>query len=372
MNILIAPDKFKGTLTARQAGEAMAAGVREVFPDATAEIVPVADGGEGTLEAALAAGGEERRETVQGPLGEDVEARWVLTGKTAVIETAEASGLRYVEPRVQSALAAHSYGSGQLIKAALDAGAEEIICGIGGSAMTDGGSGALRALGLRVMNNDGARARLGGAALSTALRIDDSGLDPRLKDVQIRIAADVTNPLYGPDGAAHIFGGQKGADPAARSILDDGLRHWAELLHQSSGIDVQIPGAGAAGGFPASFLAFTAATLESGFDLVAELVQLEKAMEGVDLLITGEGSMDEQSRFGKAPLSAADRANARGIATVLAVGRSTLSLEDVTSHGVKALAAAVDCAPSVEEAIADAGRYLQQATAVALRSLDKG
>ncbi|WP_026821279.1 glycerate kinase [Arthrobacter castelli] len=372
MRILIAPDKFKGTLTARQAGEAMAAGVREVFPDAVADIVPVADGGEGTLEGALAAGGEERTVAVQGPLGEEVEARWVLTGKTAVIETAEASGLRYVEPRVQAALGAHSYGSGQLIKAALDAGAEEIICGIGGSAMTDGGSGALRALGMRVMNTDGARARLGGSALSTALRIDDTGLDSRLKDVHIRIAADVTNPLYGPDGAAHVFGAQKGADAAARSMLDDGLRHWAELLHQATGVDVQIPGAGAAGGFPASFLACTSATLESGFDLVAELVQFDKALEGVDLLVSGEGSMDEQSRFGKAPLSAADRAQARGIDSVLAVGRSTLSLEDVAGHGVKAMAAAVDCAPSVDEAIARAAHYLQQATAVALDSYDKG
>lgn len=371
MRILIAPDKFKGTLTARQAGEVMAAAAREVFPEAETNIVPVADGGEGTLEAALATGGGERTTTVQGPLNEDVEARWVLTGKTAVIETAEASGLRYVQPRVQSALGAHSYGSGQLIKAALDAGAEEIILGIGGSAMTDAGSGALRALGLRVANDGGARARLGGAGLSTAWRIDDSGLDPRLKDVRIRIAADVTNPLYGPEGAAYVFGGQKGADAAAKSILDDGLRHWAQLLETTTGADVQIPGAGAAGGFPASFLAFTNATLESGFDLVAELVQLEDALEGADLLMTGEGSLDEQSRFGKAPLSAADCAHARGIDTVLVAGHSALTLEDVAPHGVKAMCSAVDCAPSPEQALSEAARYVQEAAATALRRLDR-
>ncbi|GAB3528827.1 glycerate kinase [Arthrobacter monumenti] len=369
MRILIAPDKFKGTLTAREAGEAMASGAMEVFAHAETTIVPVADGGEGTLEAALAAGGEERTATVQGPLGEDVEARWVLTGKMAVIETAEASGLRYVQPRIQSALAAHSYGSGQLIKEALDAGAEEIICGIGGSAMTDGGSGALRALGLRVMNDDGARARLGGAGLATALQIDDSGLDPRLKDVKIRIAADVTNPLHGPDGAANIFGEQKGADAAARSILDEALRHWGELLQKTSGVDVQIPGAGAAGGFPSSFLAFTDASLESGFDLVAELVGLDAALTGVDLVITGEGSLDEQSRFGKAPLSVADRAHANGTDVVVIAGRSTLELEEISSHGVKALCSAVECAPSVDEALAEPAKYVREATVRALRSL---
>ncbi|WP_026536386.1 glycerate kinase [Arthrobacter sp. H14] len=369
MRILIAPDKFKGTLTAREAGEAMSSGASEVFADAETTIVPVADGGEGTLEAALAAGGEERTATVQGPLGEDVEARWVLTGKTAVIETAEASGLRYVQPRVQSALAAHSYGSGQLIKEALDAGAEEIICGIGGSAMTDGGSGALRALGLKIMNDDGGRARLGGAALATVLQIDDSGLDPRLKDVKIRIAADVTNPLHGPDGAAHIFGEQKGADAAARSLLDDALRHWGELLQKASGVDVQIPGAGAAGGFPSSFLAFTEASLESGFDLVAELVGLDAALAGVDLVITGEGSLDEQSRFGKAPLSVADRAHANRTDVVVVAGRSTLALEDIYNHGVKALCSAVECAPSVDEALAEPATYVREATVRALRSL---
>ena len=221
MRILIAPDKFKGTLSAAEAAAAMAEGALRVYPDAVVTTKPVADGGEGTLEAALAAGAVEQSARVRGPLESPVTASWALQGTTAVIETARSSGLMLLEPTVESALTAHSYGAGELIAAALDAGAAEIVLGLGGSAMTDGGSGALRALGLKITDEAGAEVPLGGAGLARARRIDAAGLDPRLAGVKIRIAADVTTPLYGPDGAAHVFGGaerrrRRRPDPARR------------------------------------------------------------------------------------------------------------------------------------------------------------
>lgn len=366
MRVLIAPDKFKGSLTAQEAAAAMAEGVLAVYPDADVTRLPVADGGEGTLEAALAAGAVPQTARVRGPLGREVTAVWALEGTTAVIETARSSGLMLVEPSVQSSLAASSYGSGQLIAAALDAGAREIILGIGGSAMTDGGSGALAALGLRILAGNGDDVPPGGAGLALAGAVDASGLDPRLADVRIRIAADVTNPLTGPDGAAHVFGGQKGADGSARLLLDEGLGNWARVLKEATGVDVDVPGAGAAGGFPSAFLALTAASLEPGFELIAGLVGLGAAMAGADLVLTGEGSLDDQSRFGKAPLEVARMAAASGIPVVLVAGRITLSPKVLAEFGVEAAVSLLDLAPSPEEAMARADYYLTRATRAAL------
>jgi glycerate 2-kinase len=370
MRVLIAPDKFKGTLSAAEAAQAMAEGVLRVYPDAQVSTVAVADGGEGTLEAALAAGGEEQTSRVRGPLDRDVTASWALlrtgTGTTAVIETARASGLLLVDPSVQTALAAHSYGVGQLIAAALDAGATEIVLGVGGSAMTDGGSGALRALGLQIHDDAGSQLPLGGAALALAGSVDASGLDPRLASARIRIAADVTNPLYGPEGAAHVFGEQKGADAVSRRLLDEGLEKWARLLSEATGVDVQRPGAGAAGGFPAAFLAFTGAALEPGFDLVAGLTGLDAALAEADLVVTGEGSMDQQSLQGKAPLGVARRAHARGLPVVVVAGRITLTPEQLTEYGVVAGVSLLDLARTPEEAFGQAAKYVSWATQQAL------
>ena len=366
MRVLIAPDKFKGSLSADEAAAAMAQGVLAVYPDADVLRQPVADGGEGTLEAALAAGAEEQISRVRGPLGRDITALWALDGTTAVIETARSSGLMLVEPSVQTALASSSYGSGQLITAALDAGAREVILGIGGSAMTDGGAGALSALGLRILAADGSGVPPGGAGLALAAAVDASGLDPRLAGVRIRIAADVTNPLTGPDGAAQVFGGQKGADGSARLLLDEALTNWARLLQEATGVDVDIPGAGAAGGFPSAFLAFTNAALEPGFELIADLVGLEAAMAGADLVLTGEGSLDEQSRYGKAPLEVARLAAAAGIPVVLIAGRITLAPGILAEYGVEAAVSLLDLAPSPDEAMARADYYVSRATRAAL------
>ncbi len=257
MRILIAPDKFKGTLTAAEAAAAMAEGALRVYPEATVTTLPIADGGEGTLEASVAAGYEEKLNAVVGPILKPVGAAWALKGSTAVIETAQASGYLLSEPTVENALRAHSYGCGQLIAAALDAGATELIIGLGGSAMSDAGTGALRALGLQLLDAHGNLVPLGGGSLGQVAAVDASGLDPRLANVRIRMAVDVDNPLYGVTGAAHVFAPQKGADPDAVELLDAGLRNLASVVRSATGVDINVPGAGAAGGFPSAFLAYS-------------------------------------------------------------------------------------------------------------------
>ncbi|MDP9695772.1 UNVERIFIED_ORG: glycerate kinase [Arthrobacter globiformis] len=367
MRILIAPDKFKGSLTAVEAAAAIAEGALRVYPDAVTTQFPVADGGEGTLEAAVAAGYEERINAVVGPILAPIGAAWALRkdgagATTAVIETAQASGLAHMEPTPENSLRAHSYGCGQLIAAALDAGATEIVLGVGGSAMTDGGSGALRALGLKPLDAAGNVVPLGGGSLADAVSLDVSGLDPRLSAVTFRIAVDVQSPLYGTTGAAHVFGRQKGADDDAVEKLDAGLRNWASLLREASGRDVNVPGAGAAGGFPASFLAFTQATLEGGFALVAALTGLAEKLADADLVITGEGSMDSQSLTGKAPIALAEAARDRGIPVVAVAGRILVTPEELAEHGVVAAAQLLDVAPTPQDAMSDAGKYLVWAT----------
>jgi glycerate kinase len=373
MRILIAPDKFKGSLTAAEAAAAIAEGALRVYPDAVATQFPIADGGEGTLEAALSSGYEERINAVTGPILAPVGAAWAIApdasgGTTAIIETAQASGLSNMEPTPENALRAHSYGCGQLISAALDSGASEIVLGLGGSAMSDGGSGALRALGLKPLDAAGNLVPLGGGSLAEVVSVDSSALDPRLNGVKFRIAVDVLNPLYGPEGAAHVFAWQKGADSDAVELLDAGLRNWAAVLKEATGVDVNVPGAGAAGGFPASFLALTEASLEGGFALVAGLTGLDEQMAQADLVITGEGCIDSQSLVGKAPISLADSARERGIPVVVVAGRILVSPEDLASHGVVAAAQLLDVArrregvPDQTDAMANAGRYLSMAT----------
>ncbi|NKX55137.1 glycerate kinase [Arthrobacter mobilis] len=370
MRVLIAPDSFKGTLSAAEAASAMAQGVLRVYPEARVRTLPLADGGEGTLDAALAAGAEARTARVSGPLHQEVTATWALLERagrrTAVIETARASGLMLVEPSVQTALAAHSYGSGQLIAAALDAGAAEIVLGTGGSAMTDGGAGALRALGLKVYDDGGAEVPLGGASLLLARRAEDSGLDARLRSATLRIAADVDSPLAGPGGAAQLSGAGKGADEPARHLLDEALQHWAGLLEAVTGSTVDVSGAGAGGGFPAAFLAFTDARLERGFDLVADLVELDAALADADLVLTGEGTLDDRSLHRKAPLSVAERAQARGIPTVVVAGSITLPAQALAARGIAAAASVLDVARTPQEAFAHPAEYVARATQQAL------
>ncbi|NMR29073.1 glycerate kinase [Arthrobacter sp. SF27] len=378
--VVVAPDKFKGTLTAAQAAAAMEAGVHEVFPEASVVRMPLADGGEGTLDVALAAGATEFRSSVQGPVGERVMARWALLGAgsaapIAVIESAEAGGLHLVDPSPLSAQRAHSFGVGELIQRAMDAGAREIVVGLGGSAMTDGGSGALRALGLKVLDASGGEVPLGGSGLAKAASLDTTALDPRLQTVRVRLAVDVESPLYGQDGAAYLFAPQKGASPAVVENLDAALRIWAGLLAVAApagaqpGLGFLRSGSGAAGGFPAGFLALTPATVERGFDLVSELVGLERALDQADLLVVGEGSLDMQSTQGKAPLSATALAAARDIPTLAVAGLLSLSREELAISGVQVAVALTEVAPSIVAARAEASRYVQMAVAEGISQL---
>ncbi|WP_026556547.1 glycerate kinase [Arthrobacter sp. 35W] len=369
MRILIAPDKFKGTLTAVEAAAAMAEGALRVYPEAVVTAFPIADGGEGTLEAAVAAGYEERINAVVGPILKPVGAAWAIKGTTAVVETAQASGYLLCEPTSENSLRAHSYGSGQLIQAALNAGATEIMVGLGGSAMTDGGTGALRALGLKLLDAEGNLVPLGGGSLVDVVSIDASELDPRLAGVAIRLAVDVDNPLYGPNGAAHIFGPQKGATDADVAQLDAGLKNLAAVVQAATGVDIDVPGAGAAGGFPSIFLAYAKARIERGFDLVAELTDLHGALAAADLVITGEGSMDSQSLSGKAPIGVADAAHALGLPVVVVAGRIAVSEAELAAHGVVSAVSAADVARSPEAAMAEAARYVTMATSEALNGI---
>ncbi|MGG5172465.1 glycerate kinase [Pseudarthrobacter sp. J1738] len=381
MRILIAPDKFKGSLSAAEAASAIAEGVLRVYPDAIVTQFPVADGGEGTLEAAIAAGYEEKLSAVVGPILKPTGAAWALRTdafgtSTAIVETSQASGLALVDegmldasgkPTPEAALRAHSYGCGQLIASALDAGATEIVLGLGGSAMSDGGSGALRALGLKPLDASGNVVPLGGGSLIDVVSVDTSALDPRLSAVKIRLAVDVQHPIFGggrtgSEGAAHVFGPQKGADEDGVELLDAGLRNWASVIRQATGRDVNVPGAGAAGGFPAAFLGFSNATLEEGFGLVASLTGLAPVLAEADLVITGEGSLDAQSLEGKAPIALADAASGRGIPVLAVAGRILVTPEELAEHGIDAAVQLLDLAPSPAAAQSEAAKYLTLAT----------
>ncbi|KAD4059667.1 glycerate kinase [Arthrobacter yangruifuii] len=362
MRVVIAPDKFKGSLSAAEAAAAMGEGVLAVYPDAEVTAVPVADGGEGTLDAALLAGAEPRSTRVRGPLGREVTAVWALTGDSALIETARASGLALLEPTPETALSATSYGCGELIRAALDNGARTIILGIGGSAMTDGGSGALTALGLKILDDAGTPVPPGGAGLLRAASLDAAGLDPRLAGADLRIAADVTNPLLGPEGTVSVFSSQKGADAAAQAVLEEAMRNWARLLESATGVDVDIPGAGAAGGFPSGFLALTQASVNPGFELLSAFTGLDTALTRCDLVLTGEGSLDEQSRYGKAPLEVAVRARDAGIPVVAVAGRITLTPDQLEEYGIVAAVSLLDVAPRPQDAMDQAAKYVSWAT----------
>ena len=349
LRVVVAPDKFKGSLTAQQAADAIAAGAQDAA-DAlglTLEVhrQPVADGGEGIVAAALAAGYRPHRVTVSGPLGDPVDAVVAISGeraigvRTAVVELATASGLALLpggRGDVTSALTAGSLGTGELVRAALDEGVDRIVLGIGGSASTDGGTGLASALGVRFLDRDGAELAPGGRALADLDRIDTAGRDSRLDTVEIVVASDVDNPLTGHRGAAAVFAPQKGAGPDQVPVLEQGLRRLADVLRRDLGVDVETsPGAGAAGGVGAGAMALLGARLVPGIDLVLDLVGFDAALEGTSLVVTGEGSFDEQSLGGKAPVGVARRAASHGVPVVVLTGR--LQLDDQARDGLGAL-----------------------------------
>lgn len=340
LRILVAPDSFKGSLSAAEAATAITAGLTDALGvTASIRTMPVADGGEGTLDVLLSAvDAREVSTDAVDALGRPREARFaMLPGGAALIEAAEANGLPHVEDVPLQPLAASSGGVGMIIRAALDQGAEQILLTVGGSASTDGGVGLLRALGARFLDSAAREIPVGGGSLEDLATIDLSGLIPRARDVRWRIACDVDNPLVGPKGAAAVFGPQKGASPADVALLDAALERFAAVLADQTGVDVRhFPGGGAAGGIPAALHAVLGAELTPGMTLIAEALDLEGAIADSDLVITGEGSLDEQSLRGKAPGAIAELAARHGVPVIVIAGSVALSTEEVTAAGISA------------------------------------
>ncbi len=340
MRFIIAPDSFKGSFSAKEVAQAIAEGLREALPDAECDLVPMADGGEGTVEALIAAtGGEIVKVRVTGPLGEPVDAFFGLLGDrhTAVIEMAAAAGLHLVPPEKRNPMVTTTYGVGELIKAALDAGCRKLIIGIGGSATNDGGAGMAQALGARLLDASGNEIGFGGGALAKLARIDVSGLDPRVREAEIWVACDVTNPLTGPQGASAVYGPQKGATTEMVQLLDANLRHYAALLRRDLGVDVeQMPGAGAAGGLGAGLMAFCQAKLRRGVELVIEAVRLEERVRDAEFVITGEGKLDFQTGYGKVPHGVAQVAKRFGKPVIAIVGQLGEGAEKCREWGIDA------------------------------------
>ncbi|WEV51198.1 glycerate kinase [Lactobacillus sp. ESL0731] len=309
MKIVIAPDSFKGSLTAKEAALAIKQGMQPILPQAEYAIVPMADGGEGTVSALTAAtNGKFIQEKVTGPLGQKVTATYGILGtsNTAVIEMAAASGMQYVTQQTHNPLIATTYGTGELITSALNQGVSQIILGIGGSATNDGGAGMAQALGYQLLDNEGHELAFGGGELAKLAKIDTSKVDPRLKQVKILIASDVTNPLVGPDGASYIFGPQKGATAEMVVKLDHNLAHYADVIRQELKVDVKnLAGAGAAGGLGAGLIAFTNSTMAKGSDIVIRFSGFKEKLKQADIVITGEGGIDYQTQFGKTPYGVA-------------------------------------------------------------------
>ncbi|MFF7110864.1 glycerate kinase [Streptomyces albogriseolus] len=355
--MLVAADKFKGSLTAVEVAERVIAGLRRVRPDLRAEALPVADGGDGTVAAAVAAGFERQEVRVSGPLGDEVTAAYALRDGTAVVEMAEASGLQRLPEGVFAPLTASTYGSGELLRAALDAGARSIVFGVGGSATTDGGAGMLAALGARFLTASGEPVRPGGAALAELATADLSGLDPRLRSVEFVLASDVDNPLTGPKGAAAVYGPQKGASPEDVERLDAALAHLVKVLDASA--LAASPGAGAAGGIGFGAL-LVGARFRPGIEVMLDVLGFASALERADLVITGEGSLDEQTLHGKAPAGVAAAARAAGKDVVAVCGRLALAPEVLGRAGIRRAYALTDVEPDVAKCIADAGPILER------------
>ncbi len=352
MKVLVAPDKFKGSLTAAEVASAVASGLADVHPGLAVQELPVADGGDGTVDAAVAAGYERVRVPARGPTGEPVTASYAVRGDTAVVELAEASGLHRL-PGAPAPLTATSAGTGDVIAAAVRAGCRRIVLGVGGSACTDGGAGMLAVLGARLLDEAGRELPFGGAALARLASLDVSGMS----EVDIELASDVDNPLYGPRGAAAVYGPQKGASPDDVERLDAALRHWASIAGPEF---AERPGAGAAGGVGFAAMAVLGARMRPGIELLLDLLGFDAALTGASLVVTGEGSLDEQTLSGKAPAGVARLAAAKGIPCVAVSGRCRLSSADLTAAGISAAYALTDLEPDPGRCMAEAAPLLRR------------
>lgn len=352
---LIAPDSFKGSMTAKEVCDAIEKGIKNVLPQSECIKVPMADGGEGTMQSLVdATNGTIYRIEVTDPLGRKTMAEYGISGdgQTAIIEMASASGLHFVTKESQNPLIATTYGTGELVKAALSKGVKKIILGIGGSATNDGGAGFAQALGVRLLDKDGKDLAFGGADLARLQRIDISGIDSRLKDVVIEIASDVTNPLCGEKGASHVFGTQKGATPEMIETLDNALSHYADVIEKQFGKQVKdVPGAGAAGGLGAGLLAFTDAKLKAGVDIVIAYTGLKEIVKKADYVFTGEGGIDYQTQYGKTPFGVAKTAKAENKKVIAIAGYVGEGTDQLYEKGFDAIFGILPAAMSLEEAL---------------------
>ncbi|MBE6935451.1 MAG: glycerate kinase [Ruminococcaceae bacterium] len=372
MKYLVAMDSFKGNLTSQEAGAIVREGILSVAQDAEVQVVPIADGGEGTVDAIVAGlGGEIVEVPVTDAIGRPIRARFGVAGKVAVIEMAAASGLPLIEPELRDAKAATTFGTGELVRAALDRGCREFIVGLGGSATTDGGSGMARALGVRFLDAAGEELPPGGGGLGKLTAIDLAGLDPRLKDCSFRIACDVDNPLCGAHGSAAIFGPQKGASPEDVAILDRNLAHYAAILADTIGADyANVPGAGAAGGLSMGFMAFCGGQLEQGIDLVLDAIGFDRLAEAADIVISGEGATDYQTAYGKAPVGVCKRGAKYGKPGFIISGTLGRDYDAVYDCGVTAALSTIVCPITTEESMARSHEMLRGAAVRLTRTIE--
>ena len=376
MKVIIAPQSFKAGVPALEAAKAIQRGVLAAAPDAETVLVPVADGGDGTLDALVGStGGQIFRSIVTGPLGKPLEATWGVMGdgRTAVVEMARASGLALVPPQRRDPRITTTRGTGEIIKEALDRGYNRIIVGLGGSATNDGGAGMAGALGVKLFDGDGRLIAAGGAALAQLERIDASKLIPKLADVDIVGATDVTNPLCGPTGASAVYGPQKGASLQVVSELDAALGNFARVVRRDLGQDVaETPRAGAAGGLGAGLIVFAGAQLRSGIDMVCEVLGFDGHLEGADLVITGEGRADRSTIFDKAPVGVARRAQARGVPTIILAGSLGPGYEELYHHGLAGVVCISDRPMSFQHSLKRTEELLEGAAHRTVRLLQAG
>jgi glycerate 2-kinase len=372
MKIIIAPDSFKGSVSAAEAASAIERGIKKALPDAETQLVPQADGGEGTLDSlVVATNGVKRIVSVTGPLGNPVQAEYGILGDgtTCVIEMASASGICLVPRDLLNPMKATTYGTGELMKKALDDGCRNFILAVGGSATNDGGIGMLQALGLKLLDFEGSEVGFGGQELGKIARIDPTLWDQRIGASTFLIASDVQNPLVGPSGASHVFGPQKGATPAMIDILDEGMRHWADLVADLTNIRLHDRhGAGAAGGIGGAFLAFFPAVLKRGIDIVIEYTGLREALIDADLVFTGEGQVDYQTASGKTPMGVAQAAKSRGIPAFVLAGSVGAGIDILYEHGIQSVHSILNGPMSLEEAMRRAPELLAQAAEQIMRT----
>lgn len=378
MKIIIAPDSFKGSASALEVANAIKEGVQRVFSHAQLEIIPMADGGEGTVQSLIdATGGKILVERVVGPLENEVEAIYGILGdnRTAVIEMAQASGLTHVAPEERNPCITTTYGTGQLIKAALDYGCRKLIIGIGGSATNDGGAGMAEALGVKLLDSNGHEIQRGGGSLDSLDKIDISGIDPRLNSTEIIVACDVNNPLNGKDGASNIYGPQKGATPDMILKLDRNLFHFSTILQRDLNINkivANIPGSGAAGGLGAGLIAFLNAELRSGIDIIIDATDFKNRIKDANIIITGEGRIDSQTIFGKTPIGIAKLAKSYNIPVIAIAGGISDGAEKVFSFGIDAIIDIVAEPMSLNYAMSNAISLISNAAEYTARLIATG